>query len=284
MNRLKTYLLLTFLVVGFATAGQAADLEAVAPSPEPEAEEKSSFFPGSFSGSAGFYSDYRFRGLSQTDESPAVQGTIEWSVDTPVEGVSLTIGAFGSNINFTPIDTQGLLGPGEDDGSIEVDYYGSLSGSIGDVGVSVGGIYYHYPDASNSLNQDFFEVTFGLSYDFTDDISAGVDYAYSPDFFGDSGDAHHIRGNASWNLSFIPSPFPLSLAGGVGYQSNETDGFFNSDDPTDNDYIYWDVGLTAEIHKNVSLSVQYIDTDTELTFDQRDVADSTVVGSISISF
>lgn len=271
MDKFKTYLLSTFLVLGFATAGHAADLEAVATEAAPEAEEKS-FFPGSFSGSAGFYTDYRFRGLSQTDESASVQGTIEWSVDTPVEGVSLTLGAFGSNINFTPNDFDSAV----DDGSIEIDYYGSLSGELNGIGWSVGGIYYHYPDATNSLNQDFFEVTAGLSYDINDDISVGLDYAFSPDFFGDTGDAHHIRGNASYALSFIPSPFPLSLSGGVGYQDFEDDSA---------SYTYWDIGLSAEIHKNVSLSVQYIDTDTSpLVFDTRDVADSTVVGSISVSF
>lgn len=267
MDKFKTYLLSTFLVFGFATAGHAADLEAAAPEPE---AEKESFFPGSFSGSAGFYTDYRFRGLSQTDEEAAVQGTIEWSVDTPVEGVSLTLGAFGSNINFTP--NTGA----PDDGSIEIDYYGSLSWSIGDVGLSVGGIYYQYPDADNSLNQDFFEVTFGASYDINDDISIGLDYAFSPEFFGDTGDAHHIRGNASYALSFIPSPFPLSLSGGIGYQDFEDD---------DASYTYWDIGLSAEIHKNVSVSAQYIDTDTSpLIFEDRDIADSTVVGSISVSF
>ncbi|MEP2944218.1 MAG: TorF family putative porin [Hyphomicrobiales bacterium] len=267
MDKFKTYLLSTFLVLGFATAGHAADLEAVATEAAPEAEEKS-FFPGSFSASAGFYTDYRFRGLSQTDEEAAVQGTIEWSVDTPVEGVSLTLGAFGSNINFTP--NTGA----PDDGSIEIDYYGSLSGEYNGIGWSVGGIYYQYPDASNSLNQDFFEFTLGTSYSITDDFGVALDYAFSPEFFGDTGEAHNVRGSASYNLSFIPSPFPLSLAGGLGYQEFEGDG----------DYFYWDIGLSAEIHKNVSLSVQYIDTDTELVFEDRDIADSTVVGSISVSF
>lgn len=267
MDTIKKLLLSSCIALAFATPGYAADAE---PLPVEEAEEAQSFFPGTFSGSAGFYTDYRFRGLSQTDEEAAVQGTIEWSVDTPVEGVSLTLGAFGSNINFTP-DTGA-----PDDGSIEIDYYGSLSWSLGDVGLSVGGIYYQYPDADNSLNQDFFEVTLGASYDINDDISVGLDYAFSPEFFGDTGDAHHIRGNASYALSFIPSPFPLSLSGGVGYQDFEDD---------DASYTYWDIGLSAEIHKNVSVSAQYIDTDTSpLIFEDRDIADSTVVGSISVSF
>ena len=272
MDTIKKLLLSSCIALAFTAPSYAADAEPLQVEAE---EEKSSFFPGTFSGSATFASDYRFRGLSQTDESAAVQGVIEWALDLN-DNFSVSVGAFGSNINFTPtIDPIDATPEVEDDGSIEIDYYGSVSYSFGDASVSVGGIYYHYPDATNSLNQDFFEVTAAFGYEISDDFSVSLDYAFSPEFFGDTGEAHYIRGSGEYALSFIPGPFPVSLAAGVGFQELEGDG----------DYIHWDVGLTVAITDNLSITGQYVDTDTSpLVFEARDIADSTFVGSVSVSF
>lgn len=74
MNKLLVQSLIGIAAMMVATYSSAADLEAVA-APEVEAESKS-FLPGEFSVSAGVYTDYRFRGISQTDSGPSVQALL----------------------------------------------------------------------------------------------------------------------------------------------------------------------------------------------------------------
>ena len=38
--------------------------------------------PGDFSTTVGFISEYSFRGIAQSDEGPALQGSIDWSHDS----------------------------------------------------------------------------------------------------------------------------------------------------------------------------------------------------------
>jgi uncharacterized protein (TIGR02001 family) len=44
-------------------------------------EEKKGFDIGSFSANVGLFSDYTYRGVSQTGQEPALQGGIDWAHD-----------------------------------------------------------------------------------------------------------------------------------------------------------------------------------------------------------
>jgi uncharacterized protein (TIGR02001 family) len=62
------------------------------------------------------------------------------------------------------------------------------------VGISydVGFIYYAYPGAGGSLDYDFWEVQTAIGYDFgIASVTASVNY--SPENFGDSGDAYYPK-------------------------------------------------------------------------------------------
>jgi hypothetical protein len=65
--------------------------------------------PHTVAGNMGLFSDYRFRGISQTFEQPAIQGGIDYS-----HASGFYLGTWASNVN-------GLSFP---DGSIEMDFYG----------------------------------------------------------------------------------------------------------------------------------------------------------------
>src|SRR4051812_5965588 len=78
-----------------------------------------------FTGNVGLFSEYRFRGISQTFGKPAIQGGFDY---THASGVYL--GNWNSNIS------QGAGFPG---GNIEMDFYGGWEESLGAVGVGVGG-------------------------------------------------------------------------------------------------------------------------------------------------
>lgn len=81
-------------------------------------------------GNAGLYSDYRFRGFSQTGYGPAFQGGFDVG-----HASGLYLGNWNSNVE------QGLY----NGASLEMDFYGGFKGAVGDFSYDVGGIYYYYP-------------------------------------------------------------------------------------------------------------------------------------------
>ena len=83
-------------------------------------------------GNAGVFSDYRFRGFTQTGYGPAFQGGFD---------VAHASGFYAGNWNSNV--EQGLY----NGASLEMDFYGGYKRAYGDVGLDVGAIYYHYPNS-----------------------------------------------------------------------------------------------------------------------------------------
>ena len=193
---------------------------------------------GSFSASVAGTTDYTFRGISQTSEQPAVQGSFGWSKDFSAGGqtVGLYASAWGSNLKFKDSDNAYL----------EIDYTGGVTTTLAGVKLDAFGIYYTYPDANDALNYDYVEAGFGAGYDFKL-VSVNGQFYWSPDFFGGIGDAYYFSGNVS-----VPLPFKLTAAGHVGYST-----FDNS---AATDYTDWSISLTRNI-LGFDLSVAYVDTD-----------------------
>lgn len=92
------------------------------------------------SGSATFATDYIFRGFSQTDERPTVQGSIGVNHSS---GFSVSL--WGSNVDFND----------GDEGTSEIDATLSYTLTAGPGKLTVGGIYYAYPGANDDLNYDY---------------------------------------------------------------------------------------------------------------------------------
>lgn len=221
-------------------------------------------FPGTFSANAGLVTEYRFRGLDQSDKNPAIQGGIDWSIDTGVGGTSVYLGTWGSNIDFN----DGA------DASAEIDYYGGVSGSFMNVGWDVGFTYYSYPGAASSRNYDLYEFALGLSYDIMDGLSVGGKYAFSPDFFAGSGTGHWMEASVSYA---VPVKFlaGISLDASIGRQLIEKNATFAQPD-----YTTWSIGASLGITENVSIGVTYVDTNIQ----NSRLADESVIGSLTASF
>ncbi len=103
----------------------------------------------SVSGDIGVASQYVWRGAVQKGTT-AVQGDLGVSIE------GLSVSTWFSNSYASP-DPQTL-----NKEVIEFDFTADYSGSIGDVGYSIGGIYYTYMYDSHS---NFVETYVGLSYD-----------------------------------------------------------------------------------------------------------------------
>ena len=131
-KKLLSVAVATALTAGFSTVPAQAEVE--------------------ISGNVALTSDYRFRGISQSDEDIAVQGGFDVGFEP-----GFYIGTWGSSVDF---DDSGNLG------SLELDYYAGWAGNIGDsdVGIDVGYIYYDYPGDDGDSEGDYQEFYVGLSW------------------------------------------------------------------------------------------------------------------------
>ena len=183
--------------------------------------------PGTFSASMTLATDYIFRGISQTAQDPAVQGSINYGLDTGFQGIGWYAGIWSSNIDF---DNVGA-------GAAEIDLYTGLKGSVMGLGWDVSFLQYYYPGSQESLQYDYWEFIPKLSYDFGYFAVTGS-LAYSPDFFAGTGDAIYYAADVS-----IPVYKSLSLIGHYGHQW--VDGSRNGN--SSEDYSDMKVGATAKI-------------------------------------
>lgn len=92
--------------------------------------------PHTLTGNMGIYSQYIFRGLTQTDKKPALQGGFDYSHSS-----GFYLGTWMSNVSWLR-DFGAYTGGG----SLEADFYGGYKGTItGDLGFDVGLLQYYYP-------------------------------------------------------------------------------------------------------------------------------------------
>lgn len=227
--------------------------------------------PGEFSANVGLTSQYLFRGLDQSDEMPALQGGIDYSVDTGLKGISVYLGTWASNVNFNDGNSAEL----------ELDGYGGVKADVGGVGLEAGFIYYGYPGAAASRNYNFVEYKLGASYEPITNLGVGVNYFYSPDFFGGSGKSHFIQGTASYTLPYFKT-FDVSLNGTLGKQYIQKNSVFLQPD-----YVTWTAGVGVQLTKNLTASVTYVDTDIKKTAcggTGTDACDARAIFALTASF
>lgn len=184
----------------------------------------------SFSGNVALTTDYMYRGITQSNEGPAIQGGFDYS-----HASGFYAGIWASSLEFNP-DTA------DNAASIEVDFYGGIAGEFAN-GISwdVGGLYYLYPDTNedNSADYNFFELYGSLGYSFTETVSTGIYLAYSPDFYGEDDTGIYVAGSLDLAL---PQGFGASFMIGhqdvSGDQTSGPDGF---------DYTHWSIGVSKEV-------------------------------------
>ncbi len=135
---------------------------------------------GTVTANVALTSDYVFRGISLSDNGPAIQGGFDYTTDAWYAGV------WGSNV------VEGL----------ELDVVGGITPTTGPVDWDIGFIGYFYPGADDDGAEfDYYEIKVGASHDFTDQLTAGAAVYYSPDNYGDTGDATYWEVNASYEIT-----------------------------------------------------------------------------------
>jgi uncharacterized protein (TIGR02001 family) len=228
------------------------------------AAEKNEFDIGTFSANVGLFSDYTYRGVSQTGQEPALQGGMDWEHD-----IGLYAGVWGSNVDFSD----------GNEAHVEVDVYAGYGGSVGNFSYDLNFLYYLYPGASDALNYDFWEITPQIGYDFGV-ASVALSVSYSPDFFGGSDAAQFYQASVE-----VPLPKGFTLSGNVGYQAVDDNATFALPD-----YLTWGVGLGFDLGtlhsklSNFSIGVDYVDTDISAAECGSENCDARAVLNISASF
>jgi uncharacterized protein (TIGR02001 family) len=151
----------------------------------------------------GLFSDYRFRGFTQTDYNPAIQGGFDFAHKS-----GLYLGNWNSNVS------SGLF----NGAPIEMDFYGGWKTTFGDFGLDLGAIYYYYPGTGEYV-ADFkpsnFEAYVGASWG---PVSLKYSYAFS-NFFGLEAPGIDTKGSQYVDLSAAYTfDGGFGINGHVGYQ------------------------------------------------------------------
>lgn len=201
------------------------------------AQEEEASSPITISGGATVVSDYRFRGISLSNEKVAVQPWVTVSHES-----GFYLGTWLSTLPDSPIY-----------GKAEIDLYAGYATEIAPgTGVDIGVTYYWYPDGEQAFGPaDYVEIAGKLSHEIGPVKATGT-VAYAPDqnSLGSNDNLYFGLGLAAG----IPNT-PVTLTGSVGY----TDGSLAALAPGGN-YLDWALGASFAAGP-ATFTVQYIDTD-----------------------
>lgn len=191
---------------------------------------------GEVSANVSLTSDYVFRGVSLSDNSPAIQGGFDWSSDVFYAGV------WGSSL------TEG----------VETDIYAGYTPDLGGpMSLDVGVIGYFYPGANDDDAEfDYYEMKAELGFAMNEQVSFGGAVYWAPDNYGETGEARYVEAN----FTVSPSEM-LEISGAFGNQNIEDpDGPFGA--ALEDDYNTWNVGGKFALH-GFNVDLRYHDTDVD---------------------
>lgn len=194
----------------------------------------------SFSANSSVVSDYRFRGLMQTNGKPAVQGGFDINHSS-----GFYIGNWNSSISWLSDADPDISS------NVEMDFYAGYVHTISEgFTLDAGVLYYYYPGRyPNGFNDpDTVEAYLGVNY-------GPVSFKYShalTDLFG----AENSQNSQYYDLGVaIPTGiWDLDLNAHVGYQRVRH--------ASDSSYTDWSVGLSRAFGP-VTVSLTYYDTNAD---------------------
>lgn len=224
----------------------------------------------SLTANAGLFTDYRWRGISQTARKPAFQGGFDFNHKS-----GFYLGNWNSNVDANFFNGANL----------EMDFYGGFKGSFDAFTYDVGVLYYFYPGsgAGNTFDVDHTELYIAGGWG---PVTLKYSYGVS-DFFGitDTKGAYYLDGTVTWPLTK-----ELSLVGHVGYQGNLKNGarITEFDGSVRDSWTDWKLGVVYDL-KGWMLGASYIDTNRSFTggsaaADNKNIANSTLLLSVVKSF
>lgn len=186
---------------------------------------------GTITGNVAIASDYVFRGISQTQGGPAIQGGFDYA-----NGIFYA-GTWASNVAHDTIST----------GGIEMDLYAGVAPTVGPVALNFGVIGYFYPGADDEgAEADFFEGKASASYSPIEPLTLTGSLFYSPEFSYDTGESLY------WEVSGVFAATE-NLSFKAAYGDQDTDEYPGS-------YSNWLVGASYA-YSGFTFGLTYTDTE-----------------------
>lgn len=250
---------------GIATLAAAAALLAIAVAAPAQAEEAAPASPLHLSANVGVVSQYVFRGTTQTNEKPALQGGFDFTHDN-----GLYAGLWMSNVSWIS-DTNPAASA-----SLEADLYAGWKPAVTDwLNVDLGVLRYAYPGSYPA----------GMTKPDTTEIYAGLDakwiafkYSYSTgDTFGNAGTSGSSYADLSLNHELFAG---ISGIAHIGRQR------YTGPNASTLSYTDWKVGLTRDF-SGYLLGLAYTGTNTAdagYTIRGRNIGRSQLVLSLNHTF
>lgn len=221
-----------------------------------------------FTGKVALYSEYEYRGISQTSEKPAVQLNLDYG-----HASGFYVGTFVSNIKW--LKDAAEVGGFSTKAKIEWDIYGGFKYPVGDVTLDVGYLRYEYPQSKEfnpKPNTD--EVYIGASYG-----PATLKYSYA---FSDTFGVPDSKGSDYLELAVnyaLPALEKLTINGLVGHQKYKHNGVL--------DYTVYKIGATWDFGGGLTAGAYYKGTDAKsevYTYKGKDWSDNRAVAFVAYSF
>lgn len=186
----------------------------------------------------GGTSDYIFRGVSQTDEDPAFQASVDATYGLFYAGV------WGSNTDeaFT-------------NSSQEIDLYAGIKPTWGPVTFDFGVIYYWYPGDDFDV-ADYVELKAGATVAPIKNLSLGGFVYWTDEGTFDTGEIFTYEGTAAYTLPAV-GIFTPTVSALIGYADADEDTAL---DPLS--YTYWNAGLALAVEK-FTFDFRYWGTDSD---------------------
>ncbi|MDO9596190.1 MAG: TorF family putative porin [Azoarcus sp.] len=194
------------------------------------------------SANVGLFSQYVFRGISYTQNKPAVQGGFDVAHDS-----GLYAGVWGTNVSDAALNNA--VG--------EIDVYAGYAGSVGEITYDIGLLQFIFPGGRiNGTREkyDTLEIYAGLSWSFFNlkySQTLGDYFGFNEDSFGTgeggSRGSSYIEANA--NYEFMPG---WSVNAHVGRQKVRSYGRY--------DFTDYKVGVVKSFDDGWELGLAYIDT------------------------
>lgn len=195
--------------------------------------------PHTVTANVALTSDYIFRGISQSQHKPAIQGGFDYSHSS-----GLYAGTWASNVDWVT---------SKDNNSMEWDFYGGFRGGFADdFSYDVGLLNYYYPGDFNGSadTPDTTEVYASIGWKF---ISLKYNYSVSKHIFAWAGtNGEDTRGSGYLDLSAN-----YDLGGGWGVNAHV--GHQTIRHNSDASYTDWKLGATKDVGFGV-VGLAYTDT------------------------
>jgi uncharacterized protein (TIGR02001 family) len=247
-----------------------ARAQSPAPEPAPPAAAPAETPEHSFTGKVALYSEYEYRGISQTSEKPAGQLNLDYAHKS-----GLYIGTFLSNIKW--LKDIGEVSGTPTDANLEWDIYGGYKFEVAkDVTMDIGYLRYEYPSSgvfNPKPNTD--EVYIGASwgplsgkYSYSINNTFGVPNSKGSDYF-----------EIDYNQPLAMISDKLTFNGVLGHQTYAHNGQLS--------YTVWKLGATWDFGNGFNVGAYYKGTDAEAvqyTFKGKDWSKDRLVAFVTYSF